>query len=55
NLTKGQILADFLAETPHLENREAKNEEVKRKEPEPKMHGNCLLTKPQASMAQEKV
>ncbi|GKD34978.1 reverse transcriptase domain-containing protein [Tanacetum coccineum] len=33
---KGQILADFLAETPLTENREAKNEEVKRKEPEPK-------------------
>ncbi|GJU87906.1 putative nucleotidyltransferase, ribonuclease H [Tanacetum coccineum] len=32
NLIKGQILADFLAETPLTENREAKNEEVKRKE-----------------------
>ncbi|GKA68081.1 reverse transcriptase domain-containing protein [Tanacetum coccineum] len=36
NSTKGQILADFLAETPPSENREANNEEVKRKEPEPK-------------------
>ncbi|GJT60423.1 reverse transcriptase domain-containing protein [Tanacetum coccineum] len=35
NSTKGQILADFLVETPPPENREAKNEEVKRKEPEP--------------------
>ncbi|GKB64640.1 putative reverse transcriptase domain, ribonuclease H-like domain protein [Tanacetum coccineum] len=36
NSIKGQILADFLAETPLTENREAKNEEVKRKELEPK-------------------
>ncbi|GKE45492.1 reverse transcriptase domain-containing protein, partial [Tanacetum coccineum] len=36
NSTKGQILANFLVETPPLENREAKNEEVRRKEPEPK-------------------
>ncbi|GKE14701.1 hypothetical protein Tco_1422278 [Tanacetum coccineum] len=36
NSIKGQILADFLAETPLIENWEAKNEEVKRKEPEPK-------------------
>ncbi|GKF78579.1 hypothetical protein Tco_0234147, partial [Tanacetum coccineum] len=35
NSIKGQILADFLAETPLTENREAKNEEVKRKELEP--------------------
>ncbi|GJX50761.1 reverse transcriptase domain-containing protein [Tanacetum coccineum] len=35
NSIKGQILADFLAETPLLEIREAKNEKVKRKEPEP--------------------
>ncbi|GKE74016.1 reverse transcriptase domain-containing protein, partial [Tanacetum coccineum] len=35
NSIKGQILADFLAETPLLENKEAKNEEVKRKESEP--------------------
>ncbi|GKC99717.1 reverse transcriptase domain-containing protein [Tanacetum coccineum] len=34
NLIKGQILADFLALSS--ENKEAKNEEVKRKEPEPK-------------------
>ncbi|GJX03612.1 reverse transcriptase domain-containing protein [Tanacetum coccineum] len=34
NSIKGQILADFLAETPLTKNREAKNEEVKRKEPE---------------------
>ncbi|GKE55331.1 reverse transcriptase domain-containing protein, partial [Tanacetum coccineum] len=33
---KGQILADFLAKTPLIKNREAKNEEVKRKELEPK-------------------
>ncbi|GKE16126.1 reverse transcriptase domain-containing protein [Tanacetum coccineum] len=32
---KGQILANFLAETPLTENKETKNEEVKRKEPEP--------------------
>ncbi|GJR04613.1 reverse transcriptase domain-containing protein [Tanacetum coccineum] len=36
NSIKGKILADFLAETPLTENREAKNEEVKRKEPKPK-------------------
>ncbi|GKC71998.1 reverse transcriptase domain-containing protein [Tanacetum coccineum] len=36
NSIKGQILADFLAETPLTENKEAKNEEVKIKEPEPK-------------------
>ncbi|GJS67290.1 reverse transcriptase domain-containing protein [Tanacetum coccineum] len=36
NLIKGQILADFLAETPLTENKEAKNEKVKRKKPEPK-------------------
>ncbi|GKC67371.1 reverse transcriptase domain-containing protein [Tanacetum coccineum] len=35
NSIKGQILVDFLAETLLPENREAKNEEVKRKEPEP--------------------
>ncbi|GKE17601.1 reverse transcriptase domain-containing protein [Tanacetum coccineum] len=35
NSIKGQTLADFLAETPLIENRVAKNEEVKRKEPEP--------------------
>ncbi|GJS04239.1 reverse transcriptase domain-containing protein [Tanacetum coccineum] len=35
NSTKGKILANFLVETPPPENREAKNEEVKRKEPEP--------------------
>ncbi|GJT36293.1 reverse transcriptase domain-containing protein [Tanacetum coccineum] len=35
NSIKGQILADFLAETPLMENRETKNEEIKRKEPEP--------------------
>ncbi|GJW80672.1 reverse transcriptase domain-containing protein [Tanacetum coccineum] len=35
NSNKGQILADFLAETPLPEIREAKNEEVKRKEPKP--------------------
>ncbi|GJZ45315.1 putative reverse transcriptase domain, ribonuclease H-like domain protein [Tanacetum coccineum] len=35
NSTKGQILANFLAETPPPKNRETKNEEVKRKEPEP--------------------
>ncbi|GJT75265.1 reverse transcriptase domain-containing protein [Tanacetum coccineum] len=35
NLIKGKILVDFLAETSLPENREAKNEEVKRKEPEP--------------------
>ncbi|GKB07035.1 hypothetical protein Tco_0835268 [Tanacetum coccineum] len=35
NSIKGQILADFLAETPLTKNKEAKNEEVKRKEPEP--------------------
>ncbi|GJZ59744.1 hypothetical protein Tco_0615560 [Tanacetum coccineum] len=35
NLIKGQILADFLTETPLTENRGTKNEEVKRKEPEP--------------------
>ncbi|GKC20228.1 reverse transcriptase domain-containing protein [Tanacetum coccineum] len=34
NSIKGKILADFLAETPLTENREAKNEEVKRKETE---------------------
>ncbi|GJY18812.1 reverse transcriptase domain-containing protein [Tanacetum coccineum] len=36
NSIKGQILADFLAETPLTKNKEAKNEEVKIKEPEPK-------------------
>ncbi|GKB45991.1 reverse transcriptase domain-containing protein [Tanacetum coccineum] len=35
NSIKGKILANFLAETPPPENREAKNEEVKRKESEP--------------------
>ncbi|GJX31951.1 putative reverse transcriptase domain, ribonuclease H-like domain protein [Tanacetum coccineum] len=35
NSIKGQILADFLAETPLSESREANNEEVKRKEPKP--------------------
>ncbi|GJS20949.1 reverse transcriptase domain-containing protein [Tanacetum coccineum] len=35
NSIKGQILVDFLAKTPPPKNREAKNEEVKRKEPEP--------------------
>ncbi|GKC44813.1 reverse transcriptase domain-containing protein [Tanacetum coccineum] len=35
NSIKGKILVDFLAETPLTENREAKNEEVKRKEPKP--------------------
>ncbi|GKC51748.1 reverse transcriptase domain-containing protein [Tanacetum coccineum] len=35
NSIKGQTLADFLAKTPLIENREAKNEEVKRKELEP--------------------
>nr|GEV36187.1 reverse transcriptase domain-containing protein [Tanacetum cinerariifolium] len=35
NSIKRQILADFLAETLLTENMEAKNEEVKRKEPEP--------------------
>ncbi|GKB46016.1 reverse transcriptase domain-containing protein, partial [Tanacetum coccineum] len=35
NLIKGKILADFLAETPLPEIKEAQNEEVKRKEPEP--------------------
>ncbi|GJR32664.1 reverse transcriptase domain-containing protein [Tanacetum coccineum] len=36
NLVKGQILADFLAETPSMGDREIKDEEAKRKEPEPK-------------------
>ncbi|GJX06081.1 reverse transcriptase domain-containing protein [Tanacetum coccineum] len=36
NSIKGKILADFLAETPLTKNREAKNEEVKRKDLEPK-------------------
>ncbi|GJV30802.1 reverse transcriptase domain-containing protein [Tanacetum coccineum] len=36
NSIKGQILADFMAETPPSENKEAKNKEVKRKELEPK-------------------
>nr|GEX70535.1 reverse transcriptase domain-containing protein [Tanacetum cinerariifolium] len=36
NSIKGQILADFLAETPLLKNKEAKDEEVKRKEPKSK-------------------
>ncbi|GKF89154.1 reverse transcriptase domain-containing protein, partial [Tanacetum coccineum] len=35
NSIKGQTLADFLSETPLIENRVAKNEEVKRKESEP--------------------
>ncbi|GJU51991.1 reverse transcriptase domain-containing protein [Tanacetum coccineum] len=35
NSIKGHILANFLAETPLTENKEAKNEEVKRKEPKP--------------------
>ncbi|GJU50676.1 reverse transcriptase domain-containing protein [Tanacetum coccineum] len=34
NLVKGQILADFLAETPLKEKEGAKDEEAKRKEPE---------------------
>ncbi|GJR21016.1 reverse transcriptase domain-containing protein [Tanacetum coccineum] len=34
NSIKGKILADFLVETTLIENKEAKNEEVKRKEPE---------------------
>nr|GEU91477.1 putative reverse transcriptase domain, ribonuclease H-like domain protein [Tanacetum cinerariifolium] len=33
NSIKGKILTDFLAETPLLKNKEAKDEEVKRKEP----------------------
>ncbi|GJZ77272.1 putative reverse transcriptase domain, ribonuclease H-like domain protein [Tanacetum coccineum] len=36
NSVKGQILADFLAETPSKEGEGAKDEEAKRKEPEPK-------------------
>ncbi|GKA57156.1 reverse transcriptase domain-containing protein [Tanacetum coccineum] len=35
NSIKVKILVDFLAETPLIENKEAKNKEVKRKEPEP--------------------
>ncbi|GJR68600.1 reverse transcriptase domain-containing protein [Tanacetum coccineum] len=35
NLVKGQILADFLAETPSKEEEGAKDEKAKRKEPEP--------------------
>ncbi|GJW40434.1 putative reverse transcriptase domain, ribonuclease H-like domain protein [Tanacetum coccineum] len=35
NSIKGQILADFLAEIPLPESKEAKNEEVKRNEPKP--------------------
>ncbi|GJT87703.1 reverse transcriptase domain-containing protein [Tanacetum coccineum] len=34
NSVKGQILADFLAERPSMGNREVKDEEAKRKEPE---------------------
>ncbi|GJX31842.1 reverse transcriptase domain-containing protein [Tanacetum coccineum] len=34
NSVKGQILADFLAETPPMGDREVKDEEAKRKEPE---------------------
>nr|GEU46737.1 reverse transcriptase domain-containing protein [Tanacetum cinerariifolium] len=36
NSVKGHILADFLAKTPSMGNREVKDEEAKRKEPEPK-------------------
>ncbi|GJU85717.1 reverse transcriptase domain-containing protein [Tanacetum coccineum] len=36
NSVKGQILADFLAETPSKDEEGAKDEEAKRKEPEPK-------------------
>ncbi|GJV82879.1 reverse transcriptase domain-containing protein [Tanacetum coccineum] len=36
NSIKGQILADFLAETPSKEEEGAEDEEAKRKEPEPK-------------------
>ncbi|GJW04205.1 hypothetical protein Tco_1563061, partial [Tanacetum coccineum] len=36
NSIKGQILADFLAETSPTEREEEKNREAKRKEPEPK-------------------
>ncbi|GKF16293.1 reverse transcriptase domain-containing protein [Tanacetum coccineum] len=35
NSVKGHILADFLAETPSMRDREIKDEEAKRKEPEP--------------------
>nr|GEW32215.1 putative reverse transcriptase domain, ribonuclease H-like domain protein [Tanacetum cinerariifolium] len=41
NLIKGQILADFLAETPLKKDKEIKNREAKRKEPESKNARNC--------------
>nr|GEX33308.1 hypothetical protein [Tanacetum cinerariifolium] len=37
NSIKGQILADFLAETPSKKDKEIKNKESKRKEPEPEI------------------
>nr|GEW07748.1 hypothetical protein [Tanacetum cinerariifolium] len=55
NLVNGQILADFLAETPSKEEEGAKDEEAKRKEPEPKKHGKFSLIKPQALTALEQL
>ncbi|GJZ63425.1 reverse transcriptase domain-containing protein [Tanacetum coccineum] len=47
NLIKGKILADFLAETPLPESKEAKNKEIKRKELKPKNAWKHSLTEPQ--------
>ncbi|GJS98565.1 reverse transcriptase domain-containing protein [Tanacetum coccineum] len=49
----GQILSDFLAETPSKEEEGAKDEEAKRKEIKPEKHGNCSLIELQAPMALE--
>ncbi|GKC29670.1 hypothetical protein Tco_1036964 [Tanacetum coccineum] len=43
NLIKGQILADFLAETSSTEREEEKNGEAKRKEPKPKPENTWKL------------
>ncbi|GKD09916.1 reverse transcriptase domain-containing protein [Tanacetum coccineum] len=42
NSIKGQILADFLAETPPKKDREIKDGEAKRKEPEPENASNLF-------------
>ncbi|GJQ91797.1 putative ribonuclease H-like domain-containing protein [Tanacetum coccineum] len=53
NSIKGKILADFLVETTLIENKEAKNEEVKRKEPELENARKLFTVGAQAPMAQE--
>ncbi|GJV72641.1 reverse transcriptase domain-containing protein [Tanacetum coccineum] len=55
NSIKGQILADFLAETPSKEEEGTKDEEAKKKNQNRKKHGNCSVMELQALIAPEQV